>query len=86
MLDEEALHDALAAKRIAGAALDVFEHEPYRPVTEGKDLRTLPNMVLTPHVGSNTSEANRRMAEAAIANVLHFFAGRFERLSRVDAV
>jgi phosphoglycerate dehydrogenase-like enzyme len=84
LLDEAALYDALAAGRLAGAALDVFEREPYVPVQPEKDLRTLANVVLTPHVGSNTREANRRMAEAALANVRYFLAGQLDRLTRVD--
>jgi lactate dehydrogenase-like 2-hydroxyacid dehydrogenase len=84
VLDEAALFDALAGGRMAGAALDVFEHEPYQPVEPAKDLRKLANVVLTPHVGSNTREANRRMAQAALENVEHFFAGRIDRLTRVD--
>ncbi len=85
VLDEDALYDALAGGRLAGAALDVFENEPYRPVTDGKDLRSLPTVVLTPHIGSNTREANRRTAEVCLANITRFFAGEFDRLDRVDA-
>jgi len=84
ILDEAALYDALAARQIAGAGLDVFAREPYDPVCPGKDLRTLENALLTPHVGSNTCEANRRMAEASLANVRHFLTGQINRLSRVD--
>ncbi|MFA6564879.1 MAG: NAD(P)-dependent oxidoreductase [Verrucomicrobiia bacterium] len=84
VLDEEALYDALAAGRLAGAALDVFEREPYIPAHPDKDLRKLENVVLTPHVGSNTREANRRMAESALENVRCFLAGKLDRLARVD--
>jgi lactate dehydrogenase-like 2-hydroxyacid dehydrogenase len=84
VLDEEALYDALASGRLAGAALDVFEHEPYRPVTTGKDLRVLPTTLLTPHVGSDTREANRRMAESCLANIARFLSGKQDRLDRVD--
>jgi phosphoglycerate dehydrogenase-like enzyme len=70
---------------MAGAALDVFEQEPYQPVRPDKDLRQLPNVVLTPHIGSNTREANGRMAAASLDNVRQFLAGRIERLTRVDA-
>lgn len=84
ILDEAALYDALVAGQLAGAALDVFEHEPYQPVAADKDLRTLDNVVLTPHIGSNTIEANSRMASSALENVAHFFAGRNGALSRVD--
>ena len=69
MVDEAALFDALAGGGLAGAALDVFEHEPYTPVEGGGDLRTLANVILTPHVGSNTRSANRRMAERALQNI-----------------
>jgi lactate dehydrogenase-like 2-hydroxyacid dehydrogenase len=84
VLDEEALYDALASGQLAGAGLDVFEKEPYVPVQPDKDLRTLENVVLTPHVGSNTREANQRMAEAALENVRYFLAGQLDRLTRVD--
>lgn len=84
VLDEAALYDALAAGKIAGAALDVFENEPYQPVAPDKDLRTLSNMVLTPHVGSNTREANQRMAKASLENVRNFFAGNAAQMTRVN--
>jgi lactate dehydrogenase-like 2-hydroxyacid dehydrogenase len=84
VVDEVALYDALSAGQLAGAGLDVFEAEPYRPAAPDKDLRTLANVVLTPHVGSNTAEANRRMAQACADNLTRFFAGRWDELSRVD--
>ncbi|HYG23750.1 MAG TPA: NAD(P)-dependent oxidoreductase [Verrucomicrobiae bacterium] len=83
VLDEAALYDALAEGRIGGAALDVFECEPYQP-SPGKDLRQLDNVVLTPHIGSNTQEANQRMAAACLTNAQHFFAGQLDQLTRVD--
>jgi lactate dehydrogenase-like 2-hydroxyacid dehydrogenase len=84
VVDESALYDALRGGRIAGAALDVFQAEPYVPMAPEKDLRQLDNVLLTPHVGSNTHEANRRMAEAALANVRAFLAGHMDRLTRVN--
>jgi lactate dehydrogenase-like 2-hydroxyacid dehydrogenase len=84
VLDEPALYDALASGRLAGAALDVFENEPYKPASPEKDLRTLKNIVLTPHIGSNTHEANERMARACLKNIQSFFAGRIGELTRVD--
>lgn len=84
VLDEEALYDALVAGRLAGAGLDVFEKEPYVPAHPNKDLRTLENVVLTPHIGSNTREANQRMAGACLANVRHFLAGRHDKLTQVS--
>lgn len=76
VLDESALYDALKTGRIGGAALDVFEQEPYQPISPERDLCRLPNVVLIPHAGSNTLEANRRMAEACVANVAAFLAGQ----------
>jgi phosphoglycerate dehydrogenase-like enzyme len=70
VLDELALYEALSSQRLAGAALDVFDREPYEPVKPGADLRTLPTVVLAPHVGSHTAEANHRMASRALQNVV----------------
>ena len=77
VVDEAALYDALAAGRLAGAAIDVFDREPYVPVDPGRDLRTLPNVLLTPHVGSATPEANRAMGARALQNVALLHEGRY---------
>jgi phosphoglycerate dehydrogenase-like enzyme len=69
VVDEAALYEAIAEERLGGAALDVFEHEPYVPIDEQHDLRRLERVVLVPHVGSNTAQANRRMAERALRNI-----------------
>jgi phosphoglycerate dehydrogenase-like enzyme len=61
---------ALVERRLGGAALDVFAREPYAPVEGSGDFRSLANVILTPHVGSNTVAANRRMAERAIQNIV----------------
>ena len=58
LIDEEALYDALAARHVAGAALDVFEVEP---ATEHK-LFALDNVVCSPHLGASTSEAQENVA------------------------
>jgi lactate dehydrogenase-like 2-hydroxyacid dehydrogenase len=65
VVDEEALALALREGRIAGAGLDVFEHEP----AVHPDLLELENVVLVPHLGSATSETRAAMAELAVANV-----------------
>ena len=47
-------------------------------------MRSLPNVILTPHVGSNTVEANRRMAERALQNILLAEAGDFGRMDLLN--
>ena len=84
VVDERALYDALKDGRIGGAALDVFEVEPYEALDPARDLRTLPNVILTPHVGSNTPDANRRMGEAALRNIELAEAGEFDRMALLN--
>ncbi len=72
VVDETALIAALAAGRIAGAGLDVFENEPEVP----EALRALDNVVLVPHIGSATWETRRAMADLAFGNLDAHFAGR----------
>jgi glyoxylate reductase len=71
VIDEAALIAALATGRIAGAALDVYEHEPKIP-----DGLRRPNVVMTPHIGSASVETRTKMATIAVENVIEFFAGR----------
>jgi phosphoglycerate dehydrogenase-like enzyme len=84
VVDENALYDALVAGRLAGAALDVFDREPYVPADPSRDLRTLPNVILAPHVGSHTREANRGMAERALQNIMYAEAGDFASMDLLN--
>ena len=65
LIDEEALIAALRAGRLAGAALDVFEHEP----AVDPRLVELPNVLLIPHLGSATYESRAATGERVIANI-----------------
>jgi glyoxylate reductase len=71
VVDEAALAAALRDRVIAGAALDVFEHEP----EVHPELLALENVVLVPHLGSATVETRTAMAELAAANVRAVLAG-----------
>jgi glyoxylate reductase len=72
IVDEAALIRALTTKQIAGAGLDVFEHEP----KVDKRLRAMSNVVLTPHLGSATPEVREEMAKIVVDNILAFLEGR----------
>ena len=72
VVDEKALLEALKTGEIAGAALDVFEKEPY--VTPG--LKRLKNVVLTPHIGSATTSARTKMAIMAAENLTKALLGK----------
>lgn len=72
VVDEAALAEALAAGRIAGAGLDVYEAEPLVPAA----LKALENVVLLPHLGSATSETRVAMGMKVVDNLTEFFEGR----------
>jgi D-3-phosphoglycerate dehydrogenase len=59
ILDEEALLEALDNKQLLGAVIDAYEKEPLAP---DHPLRKQPDVVLTPHIGASTSEAQRNVA------------------------
>ena len=59
VVDEDALIKALQNKRLAGAALDVYSMEP---LPADHPFRSLPNVVLTPHLGASTAEAQQNVA------------------------
>ena len=70
VVDEAALVQALQTKAIAGAALDVFEHEPEVPSA----LMALDNVVLLPHIASSTRETRQAMADRVFDNLQAYFA------------
>ena len=69
VIDEPALIAALAEKRIAGAALDVFADEPRVP----QALIALDNVVLTPHIASATTDTRAAMGQLVLDNLASFF-------------
>ena len=73
LIDERALCEALAAGRIAGAGIDVFEEEPPKP---GNLLFASDRVILSPHVAGLTREANARIAITAAENILAALDGR----------
>ncbi|HMP75739.1 MAG TPA: NAD(P)-dependent oxidoreductase [Kiritimatiellia bacterium] len=84
IVDEQTLFDLLMDGHLGGAALDVFEHEPYRPVDPDRDLRRLENVILTPHVGSSTAEACRRMAERVLMNIHHATRSQLDQMDLLN--
>ena len=71
VIDEMALIELLKEKKIAGAGLDVYEHEPVVSLA----LIDLPNVVLLPHIGSSTIEGRHAMGEKVIINIQTFLDG-----------
>jgi len=72
IIDEAALVRALKSKKIAGAGLDVFEHEP----KVHAELKRLKNVVLNPHLGSATIEVREQMANIVVDNIEALLDGR----------
>ena len=72
VVDDAALLEALRTRRVAGAGLDVFEGEPRLDPA----FLSLPNVVLTPHIGSASRATRLKMCEVAIANLTAVLEGR----------
>jgi glyoxylate reductase len=72
VVDEAALIRALTRRQIAGAGLDVFEHEPNVPPA----LRKMTNVVLLPHLGSAVLELRETMANIVVDNILALIDGK----------
>lgn len=80
-VDEEALISALKHGEIAGAALDVYEHEPQ--ISEG--LKELPNVLMVPHVGTGTWEGRKAMCDAMLDNIIAFIEKDYTRMTIVNS-
>jgi D-3-phosphoglycerate dehydrogenase len=70
IVDEDALHSLLSEKKIKGAGFDVFATEP---LPADSKLRSLENLVLTPHLGASTEEAQLRVGEMSVHQMGEFF-------------
>lgn len=68
VVDEQALVEALEEGTIAGAALDVFEHEPHI----APELYAMDNVVIVPHIGTATYDGRVAMTQEAVDNIIHF--------------
>ena len=79
VVDEDALSDVLRAHKILGAGLDVFAQEP---LPADSPLRGLDNIILTPHVSAQTTDALWNIYKRALEITADFFAGK--ELSRAD--
>jgi D-3-phosphoglycerate dehydrogenase len=69
IIDENALVRAIQAGQVAGAALDVFEQEP----VANPELLENPNIIVTPHLGASTVEAQEKVAEEVSAEIIEIF-------------
>src|SRR2546421_1312732 len=86
IIDEKDLYDAIKSGQVAGAALDVYEVEPPPP---GFPLRELPEVIMTPHLGASTEEAQENVgievAEAIIDYLLHGAVRNAVNMPNLDA-
>ncbi|MDL4840946.1 phosphoglycerate dehydrogenase [Aquibacillus rhizosphaerae] len=75
IIDEDALYEAIVNKKVAGAALDVFEQEP----AVNHKLLELPEVIATPHLGASTVEAQENVAIDVSEDVANFLSGGLAR-------
>src|SRR6266436_2702888 len=79
LIDEEALLDALNENRLAGAALDVFSQEPVRDDAVLKQLLANERIIVTPHLGASTEEAQVGVATDVTEQIVTVLRGGFPR-------
>lgn len=79
-VDEHALVEALASKKLFGAGLDVYEFEPKLT----PELYRLDNVVLSPHIGTGTIDARIEMCHNCCRNILSYLAGRIDEMDKVN--
>ena len=84
IVDEKALFNALGSEKLAGAILDVFESEPYMPVSPDEDLRKFENVILTPHISSSTHESSQRAAKKCLLNIQYAEAGEYQKMDLLN--
>ena len=72
VVDIEALVDALKSGKLAGAAVDVYPEEPRKNGDFYTELKGLPNVILTPHVGGSTEEAQRDIADFVPGKIMAY--------------
>jgi glyoxylate reductase len=76
IVDQRALVTALRSGHLGGAALDVTDPEP---INRADEILTMPNVIVTPHIGSASIEARSAMAELAVDNILDAIGGKLPR-------
>lgn len=79
-VDEEALVEALKTRKLFGAGLDVYEHEPQL----NPELYRLNNVVLSPHIGTGTIDARIEMCHNCCRNIMAFLAGNIAGMDKVN--
>jgi D-3-phosphoglycerate dehydrogenase len=72
VVDHDALAACLKSGKVAGAAIDVFPHEPESGAPFQSALRDLPNVILTPHVGGSTEEAQQNIGSFVSAKLIDY--------------
>lgn len=81
VVDHEALARHLKSGKLAGAAVDVFPQEPESGASFSSPLRGLPNVILTPHIGGSTEEAQQNIGQFVSAKMIDYFASGNSLLS-----